>query len=561
LFPFIDKWRLSRMEENELTIDFNTFQPGQQFPPVIDRERISKYKRLKKLFKGRQMEVYERATQLLKDTPHADQLRNLYIAVNLADILVTKPADLLVGEPPTFESGLPDDSDQQAAINEYVEENDLVKLIHESAIGNGYRGDAWLKTRYDYRTDFSELIRRGYQLPADAEMEPIIEHINSEYVFPEISRGNVKSFKAVNICTVEYMVGEKQDVPFLNVERHIPGYIIYERYRLFEFVGSIDMRYGYPLQIFTIGDPVPTGRDEDVVETGVPHLLVHHIPYKSVDDDWQGIGGLEKMETLLAALNDRLVQIDYILWKHSDPTAYGPDLEGAGSQANQINLSGAYIPVTKEDVAPGYMTWDGQLASAFKELETLISLVFQMAETPQWLFGTSVGQSAGGTGTSHTDSASIKARFMPILSKVKRIRTHYDKAIRDALWTCQLLDIAHGDQTFEAVYPKINWKDGIPRNPVEEAQIMDIRTGKKATIDVKDAIKRMDDMDDKQAQTVLDRISSDEKRINGTVDSSIFNQPAITPPHGGVANAGLQNASGGASAPIQNGGGGNQGGA
>jgi hypothetical protein len=525
LFPFIDKLRLSRMSENILTVDYNTFKTGEQFPPMLDRERISRYKRLKKLFQGRQIEVYERASNLLKDTPHAAQLEKLYIAVNLADLLVTKPADLLVGEPPTFESGMPDDSLEQMAINEYVEENDLVKLIHESAIGNGYRGDAWLKVRYGYRTDFSELEKHGFAIPTDAEMDPIIEHVNSEFVYPEISRGNVKSFKAINICTVEYVIGDRQEVPFLNVERHIPGYIIYERYRLFEFVGSIDIRYGYPLQIFTIGDRVPTGRDTDVVETGVPHILVHHIPYKSVDDDWKGISGLEKMETLLAALNDRLVQIDYILWKHSDPTAYGPDLEGSGSNANEINLGGAYIPITSDDATPGYMTWDGQLASAFKEIDLLLSLIFQMAETPQWLFGTTHGEQSGGTGTSHTDSAAIKARFMPILSKVKRIRTHYDKAIRDALYTCQMLDIVHGDQTFEPVYPKINWKDGIPTNPMEEAQIAQIRTGNKPTLDVKSSIKRQDELNDQNAEEIMKRIAEDEKNMNGFVNASVFNQP------------------------------------
>jgi hypothetical protein len=516
------KPELEKVEEYTSIYTNNSFQPGEQFPPIQHRERISKYKRLKKLFAGKQFEVYERASKLLKDTPHADQLAQLYIAVNIADILVTKPADLLVGETPSFESGLPDTSDEQKAVNSYVEENDLVKLIHESAIGNGYRGDAWLKTRYGYRQDFSEVEKLVGKIPDNIVLEPIIEHVNAEFVFPETSRGNVKSFKAVVIATVEYVIDGKTEKPFLNVERHIPGYIIYERYRLFEFEGGIDTRWGYQLQVFTIGERVATGREEDVVETGVPHLLVHHIPYKSVDDDWEGIGGLEKMESLLAAINDRLVQIDYILWKHSDPTAYGPDLDG-GSDGAQVRLGGAYIPVTKDDVAPGYMVWDGQLTAAFKELEVLISLVFQTAETPQWLFGTVLGDNSGGTGTSHTDSASIKARFMPILSKVKRIRTHYDKAVRDALWTCQLLDIAHGEASFEAVYPTINWQDGIPKNAKEEAEIMQIRTGGKANIDVQSAIKRQDGVDDEKAAEIISRIEEDEKNANGFVDSSIFN--------------------------------------
>jgi hypothetical protein len=526
LFGFLkSKEDVAKLNENSTVFTYNAFQPGEEFPPLKDRERISKYKRLKKLFQGKQAEVYERASKLLKDTPHADQLAQLYIAVNIADILVTKPADLLVGEPPSFESGLPDDSDEQKAVNRYVEENDLVKLVHESAIGNGYRGDAWVKTRYGYRQDFSEVEKLTGEKPDGIEMEPIIEHISAELVYPETSRGNIKTFKAVNIATVEYVVTQKSEVPFLNVERHIPGYIIYERYRLIEFEGGVDSRFGYPLQVYKIGERVATGREEEIIETGVPHLLVHHIPYKSVDDDWEGIGGLEKLESLLAAINDRIVQIDYILWKHSDPTAYGPDLD-SGSGETQVRLGGAYIPVTKDDVAPGYMTWDGQLSSAFKELEVLLALVYQMSETPQWLFGTVLGENSGGTGTSHTDSASIKARFMPILSKVKRIRTHYDKAIRDALWTCQLLDLAHGDYDFEAVYPTISWQDGIPRNAKEEAEIMQIRTGGKPTIDVQSAIKRQDSVDDEKATEIISRIEQDEKNANGFVDGSIFNAEA-----------------------------------
>jgi hypothetical protein len=526
MFGFLkSKEDVAKLNENSTVFTYNAFQPGEEFPPLKDRERISKYKRLKKLFQGKQAEVYERASKLLKDTPHADQLAQLYIAVNIADIIVTKVPDLLVGEPPSFESGLPDNSDQQRALNRYVEENDLVKLIHESATGNGYRGDAWLKVRYDYRHDFSEVLKIGGSIPDDIMMEPIIEHVNAESVFPETSRGNVKNFKAVNIATVEYVVTQKSEVPFLNVERHIPGYILYERYSLIEFEGGVDTRFGYPLQVYKIGERVATGREEDIVETDVPHLLVHHIPYKSVDDDWEGIGGLEKLETLLAAINDRLVAIDYVLMKNSDPTAYGPELD-SGSGDGQVRLSGAYIPVTKEDVAPGYMDFSGQLNSAFKELEVLISLVFQIAETPQWLFGTVLGENAGGTGTSHTDSAAIKARFMPILSKIKRVRTHYDKAIRDALWSCQLLDIEHGDKAFEAVYPTIAWQDGIPRNAKEEAEIMQIRTGGKPTIDVQSAIKRQDSVDDEKATEIISRIEQDEKNANGFVDGSIFNAEA-----------------------------------
>ncbi|PQB09849.1 portal protein, partial [Bacillus velezensis] len=200
---------------------------------------------------------------------------------------------------------------------------------------------------------------------------------------------------------------------------------------------------------------------------------------------------------------------------------------------DSVQFGGKYIPVNKDDPTPGYMVWQAQLDAAFKELDVLFSNVFQMAETPQWLFGTTIsGDNSGGTGTSHTDGAAIKARFMPILSKVKRVRTHYDKAIRDALWTCMLLDKKIGDLNVEeAVYPKAIWSDGLPKNEKELAEIMQIRTGGKPTIDVRGAIKQQDDVDDEKADEIIRRIEEDEKTTSGFVDGSIFNkeEPEKTP--------------------------------
>ncbi len=514
------------------------FKPGNQYPPPDDIERIAKYKRGRAIYDGRLFDVYERASELLKDTPAAPQLAKLYIAVNLMDVLIGKPADLMVGDLPTFESGNPDDSAEQAALNRIIEENDVVQLIHETVTGGGIRGDSWLKTYYADRNDYSALKEAGLDVP-DEKHEPIIEAVDACYVFPELARGSRKKFAAINIAYVEWvdekeavipslLTGQKEkETPYLAVERHLPGYILYERYKL--TAKGVNNQYGVKIPTFTIGEPVATGRDEDIVATGVNRPLVFHAPYKTVDDDWRGISGIEKLESVLAAINDRLVQIDYILWKHSDPVAYGPDDIGEEDGTNAVRWGGKYIPVGKDDVTPGYMTWNSQLEGAFKELDMLLSLVFIQSETPQWLFGTVMaGSDKGGTGTSHTDGTAIKSRFMPILSKVRRIRTHMDKALRDALWTAMELENyanegVEGYTKYEPVYPKINWRDGIPRNEKEEAEIYSLRTGGKPTADVKGAIKTLDGVDDLQAEETMRRIREDEKAV-GFTESSIFNE-------------------------------------
>jgi hypothetical protein len=498
------------------------FKTGVQYPPVEDLERIAKYQRGRMIFDGKTAGVFERATKVLKESKHKEQLEKLYIAVNLMDILVTKPADLMVGEPPIYESGLPDDSIQQKRLNSIVEENDLNLLIHELVIGAGYRGDAYIKNLHAPRQDFSE-IPEEYRPKVDPE--PIIEAVRADYVFPEFAKGSTKKLKAMNVAWVEWVLtlDGKEEIPYLNVERHLPGYIVYEKYRLYE--NGVDTTWEVPIETFKVGEQVSTGRTDDTVITNVPRLLVHPVPYKTTDEDFYGISMIEKLESILTAINDRCTQIDYILWKHADPIMYGPALDD-----KEVRVGGGrYISVGKDDVAPGYMSWQAQLDSAFKELDYLIGLVFQMSETPQWLFGTSLTPDSGGTGTSHTDGAAIKARFMPILSKVKRIRVHVDRAVRDALWVAQLLENAANEdvtefEKYDAVYPKITWKDGIPANEKELAEIMALRTGGKATLDVHSAIKRQDETDDANAKTIIDRIADDEKAVSGFVDSNVFNE-------------------------------------
>jgi hypothetical protein len=502
------------------------YDTGGQYPHEDHIERIARYKRNEEIFAGRAYNAFERASQVLKDgnPKQKEQLEKLYMAVNIMDVILTKPADLMVGEEPIYESGKPDDSLEQQALNRIVEDNELNKLIHETVVGAAIRGDAFLKVSYAHREDFSEL-PEGVEPPEDVKPEPIIEALDPKYVFPEVSRRSNKVFKAVNIAWVEWVDTGDEEIPFLNVERHLPGFIQYDRFRLHP--NGVDTSYGTPVDVFKIGERVPTGRDADIVETGVPRLLVKHFPYKATDTDWQGISGIEKIDSILAAINDRLVQIDYILHKHSDPAMYGPDLENGDGT---VRTGGMYITVTKDDVTPGYMTWDSKLDGAFKELDILIGLVFMMSETPQWLFGTTLSEDKGGTGTSHTDGVAIKARFMPILSKVKRIRMHVDKAVRDAIWDAMALEnVANegidGFEHDEPVYPKIMWKDGIPANEKELAEIMQIRTGGRPTIDQMTAIKRLDEIDDMKAKEILDRIKQDD-----AADSPINPDDLVHPP-------------------------------
>lgn len=487
------------------------FEVGKQFPPKEDIERLASYKRSKSLFDGKLHELQERAARLMQSPQQAEQLVSLRMAVNLLDIIVTKPADMLFGEPPVYEPGSKNATNRQReAIESIVKRNRLNQLGHELVTGTGYRGDGFLKVYFNYREDVSELP----YIPESMKMEPIIETQDPSTVFVEMARGSRKKFKAINIAFVtwEYSLAKRTEIPYLNVERHIPGFIEYRKFRLSTLgPDGVNNQFGSAIETYRIEEEVPSGKPA-LVETGVDKPLIFHVPYKTVDTDWKGIGMGARLEDLILGIADRLAQIDYILWKHADPNIYGPDLD-----EKAVASGGKYIPVRKDEVAPAYMTWNSQLEAAFRELETLVGLVYQIAEIPQWVFGTSIGQ-AGGSGTSHTDSSSLQARFLPLLSKVKRIRSHVDEAFTNAIETAMKLDnIGNADvssfEKYEPVEVSIRWKDGLPRNRKEEAEVMSVRTGGKATLDVKSAIKQLDEVSEAEAEEILSRIDEDEELL------------------------------------------------
>ena len=121
----------------------------------------------------------------------------------------------------------------------------------------------------------------------------------------------LKKFKAVNIAFITWEsndfvridpltqnnpynsgIYDYDEIPYLNVERHIPGMIQYYKFRLHP--NGVNNDYLGEIETFIIGERVPTGLENDVVETGLPFISVFHCPYRSLDDRWEGVSNIEK---------------------------------------------------------------------------------------------------------------------------------------------------------------------------------------------------------------------------------------------------------------------------
>jgi hypothetical protein len=456
------------------------FREGEIYPYPTHQLRIDRYKDNRKLFLGDHLDVFNKYGNKL----YANQKELLYISVNLASIICKKGADFLFGESLTVSAGKTDASKEQEALDRLTENNDMSIKNYESAISNAYRGDSFYKLRIGQEFN-------GELPPELDEYKVIIESQNAEYVFPETMLGDANKIKAYHVAVPEriddgsFELDESEWV--LHVESHYSGKIEYSKFRLFPI--AVDIRGD--ITSYKIGYEFETARS--AVATGVPFPLVVHIPNFSLDDMWNGVDDLTEHRSLLDEINNRISQISEILDKHADAPIVVPigtlREDANGNVVYNVAQEKVFELASKDDVIPQYVTnQNPQLDQAFKELEMLIDLLFTVAEIP------SVALGRNDSGTSGASGLSIKWRMNSLLSKINRKRQYYEKGLKRVYVIAQMLENAVGIDTYPVTVPKLKFKNGLPKDEMEQANIMAIRTGGLATKSQKTAMMELDDL-------------------------------------------------------------------
>lgn len=481
--------------------DVSMFGVGEVFPPQSHYERVIKTKTNKILFKGYHNEVFHDNIGRLnraKDT--------LYISVNLAGIICKKSADFLFGEEITVKAGIGDDTPEQKALDRFVHENHLNIVMYESALSNAYSGDSFIKIRYGQAY--------GGELPP--ELDPyriIIENVDAGRVFPETVMWDKNKIKVFHVAVPYYNQKDKQW--YLSVESHSAGQIFYHQYTM----TALYTDKSGEVERWSISGALE--ETFTVVNTGIPVPLIVHIPNLATADEWQGIDDLTEVHPLLDEINNRLSQIADILDKHSNPAMAVPSgLLSADEDGNaefRVAVDKVFEVMGKDDVIPQYITWNGQLNEAFQELDRLIDLVLTTTEIPAVALG------RGDSGTSGSSGLAIKWRMNSLLAKINRKRQYYDKGLKQIFYTAQKLEEALGIADYKITVPVIEFKDGLPVDDMEQANITQVRTGGQKTMSQKTAIMKLNNMTEEQAEAEIRRIKEEEEANQVVAEPSIFN--------------------------------------
>lgn len=467
-------------------------------------ERIQRYKDNKELFKGQHFEVFERQGKVLTDA----QKELIYISANLPGLICKKSADFLFGEAAKYNAGREDNSEEQKALERFDAENDLNVLNYEAALGGAFRGDIYYKIRWGQR--WQGKIKQGLD-----PFRVFIESQNPEYVFIETLPGDAKNIFAYHIGIPVVVPSTDGKEYFLNVESHYPGKIVKRKFRMrpTDYVLGKVIRFHIYAEIKEEHKETPTN---------IPFPLVVHAPNYALDDSWEGIDDLTEHYSIFAEINNRLSKIAEILDKHSDPAMSVPagSLDTAEDGSPIFHTGRDKIFETDQGVdKPEYITWDGQLNAAFKELETLIDYLLMTAEIPPVVLG------KDNSGTSGSSGSGIKQRMNSLLLKIKRKRQYFEKVLRRVLVIAQLVEHEKAKKVdYEVVEdPRILFNERLVEDEMEKASIAQARTGGKPTISVKTVLQEDYGLTEEQAERELARIQ-EEERQEGFVNSSIFNR-------------------------------------
>lgn len=410
-------------------------KPGDYWPLSVDNEkRIKRYKENKLLFEGDHVDVFknvQRQIESIEDIDSADKVAMTYLVCNYCGLLSKLSADMLFGEKPQIKAENKSTDDR---LQEIIKNNNFYTNSYESALGNSYRGDSCLKVKYTKRSKYA------------SEREVIIEPQNPEFFFVEKEENNVRKINRMIIGFTKRVANEK----YLQLEIHEPGTIYNQAYRMTGNVVSSQV------DIKSLDEGL-----EEVVKTGVDDFLLVHIPNWRTDTEFWGYSDYLDIKSLQDECNDRISQISKVLDKHADPNMIGPP--DYLNEDENVNIGDSYFPYDDESVKPEYMSWDGKLEAAFKEIDYMLKMMFLVTETSPDAFGLDDGNVAD-------SGRALKFRLMRLLSKIARKKMYYDKGLKKALTIAQKLDNEHNGQNYEVEEPSVDWRDGLPDDPKEKAE-------------------------------------------------------------------------------------------
>lgn len=235
------------------------------------------------------------------------------------------------------------------------------------------------------------------------------------------------------------------------------------------------------------------------------HPLFYAITNTPTTSNPLGTSDYDVINALLQKAIERMLAILRVLDEHADPSMTGPHtLLSKAENGELVFKTSKYYAVGDEEQKPEYLVWEANLDSSFKALEVLLDQIYILSEMGPAFLGAS-----GGTGNVVSGTA-MRYKMISPLEKARRIQNDLTEPLREVI--SSILSI-EGIEV-EATKLNIDWKDPLPKDPREIAELSRIESGAAAVKPLLHVIMDNYELDKETAQHYVDEILNTLDKFN-----------------------------------------------
>lgn len=430
--------------------DISFVADGQPWPPVDADEaaRLKEHAFMRQIYNGLHEKVFPRYITYLADAPKDSKKQK--IILDWPELATDSYLNLLLGEEPEIVAG---------------SRNDLPTLPTDQV--------------------FIDVSRYGIGLFEVSDAG--IQALNPENCYIVVTPGNIQKPQAFVFFHTwkekESQSGKEKEVEYIKFTIHRPGtiqHLVFEIWQgrgianLTGFQGaSKKLRGPLPLGNF----PVYAGLEVDAEGYQYPpveDMLVVAVQNKLSSERYYGQSDYKpSILSLIESLELLFAQRAEVLAKFTSPTPIVPESATVFNHSTQEweYKAGQAIITKPGDTSPSLMVWQAELGAVDRAIEQSMDQLLQMLQLSRVLLA---GQ---GQGTAESGTA-LRIRLIPTLSKVSKYARAAEKAIPAVL---HLWSQLHPPEIMEEDI-EVKMKDGIPDDPMEEANVNNIRATALATL-------------------------------------------------------------------------------
>lgn len=457
-------------------------EPSEYFPPVQEAPRLTRYLQNAALFNGDHfgdpilrtrdgvdelpIDVFMKCSEKISRViGNFEEVISFPTLLNYQRLMSLKMADLVCGECPTV-SGV--SSDDNAAIKSARDYTDFDSKLYSTVLDISRYGDAIWRLYYD-----------------DSTSRDTFTCWTPTQWFPVVAQDGTNSIKYH--CLVW-----REDK---NTDLNNPDWRLHVQIH-----GTAADEIGYyekrEYQMHNDGHTIKKLLSSTKVPTGLDRCAVFHLKAYTVTGSVYGYDDYMNIDSIMAEIMARVGQISAILDKHADPNITGPvSMLQLNERTGEYYLkTGKFFAVSPGEEQPKYMTWDGQLTSAFKQLEFLINQLYILSEMGAALLGGQDGSSTAISGTA------MRFKMVNPLAKARRIANSMTRSVRYLFSSISNIPVEN---------ISVFWSDGLPDDPRENIENCKLATGETKLMPLETAIMEFFGRSNEEALNWIDKIHAE----------------------------------------------------